>query len=586
MFKSFCDNIFNSGTSFTDDPRIKRKIKLTNIICAIGAIFVLIVAIPWFVNAKISYGLYLMIEVLALVLVIVLNSVGKHVFSRVTGMLTVFFFLSYYALLGGPDIGIQFILMMCPIILFTIFDFKQESRYIYSLTALLAIFVFALEVFGFKYIDPIGLPPEKIQEFYYLHIILCLATSFIFMTILMKDTSNTEIELFEQQIEVEKQMNAAEKTSKIKSEFLSNMSHEMRTPLNSILGFTDILDQTSLDSDQKEYLDYVKKASSNMLGLVNDILDFSKFDTSNFSLQKHTFQLENIIKEVQGLLAVTAKAKNIDLYVEINGNAKLKLLGDSKRLKQIFLNLLNNAIKFTKKGHVSFEIKTIEQKDNRVTLEIKIEDTGIGIEQTDIDQIFESFQQAKTNANRLHEGTGLGLAIVKQLVKAMEGNIEVKSEVNTGTTFTLTLPFEISKAITKHKTDDSLEIPIIRASHILIVDDNEMNLILVKKLLSIYDTSIYFATSGEEALLLLEKKRFDVILMDLQMPNMSGLEVHDRLLENKKYALNHDTPYIILTADAFIETRKKALDQGIRAFLTKPINKEELYKTLNQCLSS
>ena len=580
------NNIVNAGINHTPDLRIRRKIRLSNILASYTTLLFLAITILWFHNSDIKNGSFQLLMTLVIALVPLMNQIGLYRFSRVISIIGTGVFLFYFGLLGGREAGIQFIYIVSPVVYFAVYDYQKERKFIGLHTFILIALWLGLEFFGFDHVSHYPFSKEQLRMFYFAHTSGSIVIGFTFLIVLLNDTTNSENQLYNKQDKLEESKTKAEKTSKIKSDFLSNMSHEMRTPLNSILGFTDLIGHTSLNEDQREYLDYVQKASTNMLGLVNDILDFSKFDTSDFSLQKHSFQLENIVKEVEGLLAVSAKAKDIGFSTELNENSKLKLLGDSKRLKQIFLNVLNNAIKFTKEGHVNFIVNAINKKDNSVTLEITIIDTGIGIAQAEINQIFESFQQAKTSSSRLHEGTGLGLAIVKQLVKAMNGTIQVKSEINKGSTFILSIPFEISKAVSTSITDDSVEIPIIRASHILIVDDNEMNLILIKKLLSIYDTSLYFATSGEEALLILEKKKFDAILMDLQMPKMSGLEVHDRLLENKKYSLNHDTPYIILTADAFIDTRKKALDQGIRAFLTKPINKEELYKTLNQCLSS
>lgn len=523
---------------------------------------------------------------LVIALVPIMNHVGLYRFSRVTAIIGTGVFLFYFGLLGGRDAGIQYIYIASPVVYFAVYDYQKERGFIILHIIILMFLWVGLEFFGFEFITPYPFSEDQLKGFYFTHAFGSIVLGLTFLTVLLNDTTNSENEQSEKQNKLKASKQKAEEISKIKSEFLSNMSHEMRTPLNSILGFTDVLDLTELKEDQQEYLGYVKKASANMLSLINDILDFSKFDNSNFTLNNHTFQLATIIKEVAGILKVTALQKNLDFNYEIDTEINEFHIGDSKRLKQILLNLITNAIKFTKEGSVSIKVKRIESREASDTITIIISDTGIGIEKENINDIFDSFKQSQTVITKEYGGTGLGLAIVKQLAEAMGGSIAVQSELYKGSEFTLTLPFErITKAPTK-PIDDTAEIPIIRSSKILAVDDNEMNLILLKKMLSVYDSELNLAEDGFEALKIIGEQKLDIILMDLQMPGLSGLEVYDEIMKNDTYKINQDTPFVILTADAFIETRKKALDRGIRAFLTKPIDKEELYKTLNGCLSN
>ena len=584
MLHDFWKNIFNAGIFSTDDIHIQRKIRLSNIVSFSGGIVSFIFSSLWFLNSEFGQGIFFILMVILMASVIVMNNAGKYRISRFLGIFGTFLFLTYYALLGGPKIGVQYIFLMSPIVIFVVFDFKSERAFIYSLLGVLIVFIVGLEAFGFNNITPIPLSNFQLFIFYYTHVALSLGMTFLFLTLLLKDTVAAEEKLSNQQIELEIQKQKAEKTAQIKSDFLSNMSHEMRTPLNSILGFTEILESSTLDTSQQEYLGYVKKASTNMLGLINDVLDFSKFDSSDFTLHKHQFQLTDLIDDVWGLLSVSSKNKNITFTHYINEQINPSLLGDANRLRQILINILSNAIKFTNEGSVHLSINLVHQNDSSQQLQFEITDTGIGIKEEDLSIIFESFRQLENSSRKEHKGTGLGLAIVKQLVKAIGGTIQVKSRLNKGSKFTIQLPFEISKEAQNIPLNDSLEIPLIKTSRILVVEDNEMNQILIKKMLSIFEAEVVIASDGYEALSFLEKNTFDIILMDLQMPGLSGLDVFDTLISDPQYSINKATPVIIITADAFVETRKKALNRGIRAFLTKPINKEEMYKTINFCL--
>lgn len=584
MILNFWNSIVNAGVTATNDQHIQRKIRLSNMVSFSGIIVVLIFAMVWFLNEEFKHATYLLFLVFALVLVIIMNHLGIYRFSRFIGICSSLLFLFYYALLGGRGIGIQYVFMMNPIIIFMVFDFKKERSFIYSLLCFLAFLIIVLETYAFDHVTPIAFTPTQLKQFYYIHVVVSFSMTLVFLIILLKDTTKAENELQEKQQELETEKSKAEKTAQIKSEFLSNMSHEMRTPLNSILGFTEILESSTLDNSQQEYIGYVKKASNNMLSLVNDVLDFSKFDSSDFTLHKHPFNLSSLLNEVHGMLSVAAKAKQLHFSYTLDPSIHPHIIGDANRIKQIILNVLSNAIKFTHKGEVTLSVSLKNKQQHKQEICFKISDSGIGIQQEDLQVIFDSFRQLENSNHKEYKGTGLGLAIVKQLVKAIGGAIEVESVINKGSTFTITLPFEISEKTPRIFHDDDAEIPLIKASNILVVEDNEMNQILIKKMLSIYEANTTIANDGYEALSLLKDKKYDIVLMDLQMPGLSGLDVYDQLIKDPQYAINCDTPVVIITADAFIETRKKALNHGVRAFLTKPINREELYKTMNACL--
>ena len=530
-------------------------------------------------------------------IMLVLNKVGAFRFSRFLGILTSMFVVTYYCLVGGRLGGSQLLLVIIPVVTFGLFDYRSEKKLIFLILAIQIFLVAFLELYGYESVPAYHFEKKEINIIYASHVVFSTLFCLIFLFVLAIDNANAEEalsqknnqltslahtlskakeELWDNQNSLRIAKEKAEKALSVKSQFLSNMSHEMRTPLNSIIGFTQILEGTKLETQQLEYVRYVQKASENMLHLVNDVLDFSKFDSQEYTLNKKSVDLYELVKEVWGILHFSAESKGIYCSFQLDPHIETKVITDPLRLKQVLLNLVSNAIKFTSEGSVTIHLHLVEKKKDSQQVQLIVKDTGIGIDEKNHHLIFESFKQIQSDHGREYGGTGLGLAIVKRLVTALEGEMRMTSQLGQGTEFTINFPLTLDKAISSPALLNGKINPGVKNKTILVVEDNEMNQLLIKKMLSEYEANILMASNGLEALDILTKEKIDLLLLDLQMPGISGLEVHKKLTVESDYQLNAKIPVIVVSADVFGESRKKAFDQGVSAFVTKPIQREEL----------
>ncbi len=393
-----------------------------------------------------------------------------------------------------------------------------------------------------------------------------------------------ENELIEARKKAEKAAKIAEEAVKAKQQFLSNMSHEIRTPMNAIVGFTKVVLKTELSEKQREYINAIKISGDALIVLINDILDLAKVDAGKMTFEKIPFKLSASVYAMLHLFETKIKEKNIELIKEYDTSIPEVLIGDPVRLHQIVLNLVSNAIKFTSKGKITVGVKLIDQDNDKATIEFSVSDTGIGIPPDRLESIFDNFQQATSNTSRLYGGTGLGLAIVKQLVQAQGGTIKVTSKQNEGSTFCFILSFKKAKdkslpGDNPNQQDDSEE---VKNGKILVVEDVALNQLLMKTLLEDFGFEMEVAGNGRIAVEKLEKNRYDLVLMDLQMPEMNGFAATEHIRNQLKL----DLPIIALTADVTTVDLEKCRSVGMNDYISKPIDDKILLKKLNQHLKA
>lgn len=405
-----------------------------------------------------------------------------------------------------------------------------------------------------------------------------------FLILLMLIVEHSAYKRAKKEMEYKNRIEHAEMENKAKSAFLANMSHEIRTPINTVIGLDTMILRETKDSEIKKYAKEIKNASTMLLSLINGILDSSKIEAGKMELIPAEYSLKQLIFDVRSMTKTAMEAKNLEYIFDIDENIPDKLFGDDVRLKQIIINILTNATKYTEKGSVKLTIKQ-KKDDEKFKLFISVKDTGMGIKEEDIDHLTDSYQRLDEEKNRHIEGTGLGLGLVTGILELMNSKLEVKSTYGKGSDFYFTVEQSVVDSMPIGKIDfENMEVEddveyetsfIAQDASILAVDDNPMNLMVFEQLLKDTKVKVTKAGSGIEALNLTKKEKYDIIFMDHMMPEMDGIETFKRI-KNQEDGLNNDTVVIILTANALQGAREEYLNIGFDDFLPKPIQPEIL----------
>jgi len=378
---------------------------------------------------------------------------------------------------------------------------------------------------------------------------------------------------------------SAEQANLLKDTFLANMSHEIRTPMNAIIGYTDLLLKKNLPLREHEYVKTIKNSGENLLRIVNDILDYSKIESGIISFESYPISIKEIFTSLKVIFSNKAKENNIKLSFNSKPNLPSTVLGDQTRVTQILLNLINNAIKFTKKGKVEVFVKVLKEGKESYLLEFLVKDTGIGIPKNELQNIFERFRQAEISTTRNYGGTGLGLSIAKQLVELQGGEITVKSKVGLGSEFVFTLPFKKTKNIRLSQPihNKGFSVQKIEQLNILLAEDNQVNIKFVLSLFSEYNIkNIDVVENGKQVIEKIKRGAYDVVLMDIEMPEINGYEA-TTIIRNE---LKNDVPIIAMTAHAIIGEREKCLQAGMTDFISKPIEADILFEKIYNAVNS
>ncbi len=396
---------------------------------------------------------------------------------------------------------------------------------------------------------------------------------------LWMDNENLVNELRKSHAEVVEAKDRAERANEAKNQFLATVSHELRTPLNGIIGFADFLQHEKLEKNAKHYISQISKAGTTLQRIVNDILDITAIEAGHIRLYDEPFSLRAEMKDLVCMMAPIAESKNLSLMLDVEESAQDDLSGDINRLRQIIGNLISNALKYTEEGGVTLNIRHLDVRNGKEVLRFDVEDTGVGINEEAVEFIFKNFTRLENFETRDSEGMGLGLAIAKSLVNKMNGELTVQSKPGKGSCFSCELAFEQSHGEpvhAPHEQPHELSHEQWQSFNALIVDDNEINRMLLSAFLTNLGVPFAEAAGGQEALDLIHSGNFNLVLMDIQMPDISGIDVVTKL----RAELDQMPVMIAVTAHAFPEQRQAILDAGFSEYLPKPITMDDLTKTL------
>ncbi len=566
--KNIYNSILNVGVNSKLDIEQAQRIRLTNIL-GIAPIFVYLFFIVFGLLHQYFFPPILCTFLLLGVLIgLFISKIGRNLVSRciLFSINSVSIFIVYNVLNIDYSITCYFF----PLIMAyeMAFDIKKEWSYflptfLFTIFCLMACFILPKHLF-YTFIIPQSLMQDSIMFNYLFPLLLAVG----FAIVITKISSLTHEKLNIARDE-------SEKANKAKSDFLSNMSHELRTPLNGIIGATNLLMYEPASLSQKKYHEVLQHSSDHMLNLINQILDFSKINEQKINLDKNVFNIQQTVTK----LCRVIEAQNLNEFVqfdfEVDEALNLDVVSDDLRLKQILLNLLSNAVKFTKKGKICLQAKLLQNINGKAKVFFKVTDTGVGIEATQIKKIFESFEQADNTTTRIFGGTGLGLSISKRLVALFGATLEVQSKIGEGSTFSFEIDVEISKINIEEISATAEKINHLQGLKILVAEDNKVNMMVLLTFLKKWKVTYVDVSNGTMVLEKYNQQHFDLILMDLEMPEMDGYTAIE-ILRRKDTAI----PIIAFTAALYDGMAEDLKNRGFTDYLHKPFNPKDLYNKI------
>lgn len=564
-------------------------------IALICTVFFLIFA----VDESMSVSWFFISEIIALCLIPVLSKQGFETIAKFLLILYVDIAIIILSSIFDGEAEIQYFLI--PAMGLSILLFDSGHNRIRNVSIFISVVSYF--IIDFIAIDRVSLSPETIDYVRWGVIAAAFVTTWIIFNIFSESKERAEQitrEFLEKEKELNRQLSLKQdelqeyieklestseqlkKSSSAKSDFLATMSHEIRTPMNAILGMTNFLKEDNPRKDQLESINILDFSAKTLLSLIDDILDFSKIDAGKIEFEQTDFELKELVSTVSESFKTTALNNKVELITEIGEKLPKYLTGDPAKLIQILNNLVSNALKFTDKGYVKIFVQCVAEKNKKVDVEFKVSDTGIGIEESRLDSIFESFVQADKKTKRLYGGTGLGLSISKKLVELQNGSISAKSTLDKGSEFIVLLTF--GKPENKENTDAGrveTQEENIEGLKVIVAEDNLVNQKVMQSFLRKWKVDATIVSNGLEAIEALKSNEVDLILMDLEMPEMDGYEAATAI-RNLEDATKKNIPIIALTAAALNEVKEKVYSVGMNDFVTKPFNPVELRRKLSE----
>jgi signal transduction histidine kinase/CheY-like chemotaxis protein len=563
--------IYNSGITKTNDPAKAEKMFLLNQLLFWGVIayipnliYEVYLDLPWTVVLD---GIF----VICMLISFYMNRLGHYDWARSITLMSVNIILLLGSYSEGTSAG-NYLMYLPLIVLFALLvRINEEKKIVISLFLFIVICITLSFLVCPAESTVQNMSPDIYKTMFKANLgtTLILTAGFTYLVTIVN---------FDKEKQLIKAKLKAEEISTAKSAFLSNMSHELRTPLNGIIGTSNLLLQEDYLQGQKEHLDVLKYSSEHMLLLINDILDFSKIEAGKLELEKKQVNLHSLLSQSEALFARQFREKGLRFTVEKDKQLDTYVIADETRLNQVLNNLLSNALKFTNIGEVVLSASVKSSVEDTITVRFGIKDTGIGIPQDKLSRVFESFTQADAKTTRKYGGTGLGLSISKKIIEAFNGELSIDSKHGVGSEFYFTISF-LKTLFQKKDADENVKknFESLKGLRLLIAEDNKINMRVARKFLETWDVSIAEAENGVEAVELCRKEKFDLLLLDLEMPEMDG---YTALKEIRN--MYHGIPAIAFTAAMFHDIDKHLQQEGFNDFVRKPFRPEDLYNKIKQ----